>query len=144
MFKNPYKQGYFLSELISFIFTSLNDPRAFEKRLIGLAISHSNKGIKAVEYGVVGEVMFWTLRKVLGKAFTSDIHNSWLKIFSGMLKIIVPMALKCEMQNNSAQKKRIDHFEEYCIVDYKPMLKSKSSRQVQESIRTVVSISDRL
>lgn len=143
MFKNPHKQGFFLTELISFIFTSLDDPKNFEKRLIRLAISHSSKGIKAVEYGVIGEVLFWSLRQVLGTSYSSDVHNSWIKIFSGMLKIIVPMAIKCETMNNSPQKRRIKRLEEYCVVDFKPKLKSKSSLQAHDSLRTVVSTSDR-
>jgi hypothetical protein len=28
------------------------------------------------EYGIVGEVMFWTLGKVLGQAYTAEAHYS--------------------------------------------------------------------
>jgi hypothetical protein len=56
MFSNPRNQGIFLVALFSFMFTALEYPKAFKDRLEHLAETHSKKGIKAVEYGIIGEV----------------------------------------------------------------------------------------
>lgn len=97
----------------------MDNVNKFVSRLEKLAESHAKKGIKSCEYGVVGEVMFWSLRKVLGKSYTHGIHTAWVKIFSSMLKIIVPLSIEHELKSNAAQLKRISEFEEYCVSDCK-------------------------
>jgi len=116
LFKSPRKQGIFLTALFSFIFSTFEDPKRLRDRLVELAESHCKKGVKACEYGVIGEVMFWTLSQVLGREYSSDIHTAWMKIFSTMLRVIVPISINYELQSNAAQIKRLADFEEYCIV----------------------------
>jgi hypothetical protein len=60
------------------------------------------------EYGIVGEVMFWTLAKVLGQAYTADVHQAWIKIFSSMMRVIVPIAVHHELKDNTAQQTRFE------------------------------------
>lgn len=62
-----------------------------------------NRGVKAVEYGVVGDVLFWSLRTLLGSAYTNKIHNGWTRIFSAMLAIIVPVAVAFELESYKQQ-----------------------------------------
>ena len=56
MFKNPDSQLKFFTALFSFIFTILDNKAVFTKRMTELAVSHCKRGIKACEYGIVGEV----------------------------------------------------------------------------------------
>ena len=49
-------QGGFLVSLFTFIFTVFQDESKFQKRLEALAVSHAKRGIKSIEYGIIGEV----------------------------------------------------------------------------------------
>jgi hypothetical protein len=52
--------------------------------------------------------MFWTLGKILGPAYTPEVHDAWVKIFSSMMKVIVPIAVAAELKDNSAQQMRLE------------------------------------
>ena len=108
MFKDPKSQGNFLVALFSFIFTAFDNPPVYRAKLNYLGEVHSLRGVKATEYGIVGEVMFWTLGKILGPAYTPEVHDAWVKIFSSMMKIIVPIAVAHEIKDNSAQLARLE------------------------------------
>ena len=106
------QQGKFLVRMLSLALSELADPSKFDATLVMLAKQHCDRGIKAVEYGVVGEVLFFTLRFVLGSAFTERVHAAWVKIFCRMLKTMVPVAIAYELQvlkinvNSSVSKER--------------------------------------
>ena len=43
--------------------------------------------------------MLWTIRKVVGDAvYTSDVHHAWVRVYSRMLSLMVPLAVKYEME----------------------------------------------
>jgi len=52
--------------------------------------------------------MFWTLGKILGPAYTPEVHDAWVKIFSSMMKVIVPIAVAAELKDNTAQQMRLE------------------------------------
>lgn len=53
--------------------------------------------------GIVGEVLFYALHKVLGDAYyTPSLHRVWVKIYSRMLKTIIPVAVSCELKGKAA------------------------------------------
>ena len=111
MFKDPTKQGQFLVALFSFVFTAIDSKDNFNKRLASLANSHNEKGVKATEYGLIGTVMFYTLKKCLGADYTREVDIAWKKIFSRMLKVIVPLAVDHELKSHSVnQKLRLETF----------------------------------
>lgn len=108
MFRDPASQGKFLVALFSFIFTSLEDTAKFDSKLKHLAKSHSDKGVKAVEYGVIGSVLFWTLEHTLGATiYDVETHLAWTKTFSRMLSVMVPVAVSHELDNGEAQMDRL-------------------------------------
>lgn len=111
LFKNGMRsQGKFLVKMITLALSEINDSTGkFDKTLIKLAEVHNERGVKAVEYGVVGEVLFWVLKKVLGpNAYDSRLHMAWVKVFSRMLRVIVPCAVVLELESNSEwQSKRL-------------------------------------
>lgn len=48
---------------------------------------------------VVGEVLFYVLRQCLGpNVYMQDVHQVWVKVYSRMLKTIVPTAVDCELK----------------------------------------------
>jgi len=108
MFRDPSAQGKFLVALFSFIFTSLEDNEKFDQILVRLAKSHSDKGVKAVEYGIIGSVLFWTLEHTLGPSiYDADTHLAWTKTFSRMLSVMVPVAVSHELDSGLAQTERL-------------------------------------
>ena len=86
--------------------------------------------------GIVGDVLFWSLRKCIGHEYDFTTHRAWVRIFSAMLKVriipsltilyltyltytyinyihiyiiqvIVPVALQYELRNGEAQIDRL-------------------------------------
>lgn len=110
MFRNLETQGKFLVALFSFIFTVLENKEKFHDKLVELAISHCKRGIKACEYAIIGDVMFWTLKTILGSEYDLASHNGWMKLFSNMLQIIVPISITYELKSNEAQAKRFQNY----------------------------------
>lgn len=107
LFRDVKSQGKFLVKMISLSLSEDQDPKKYESTLIKLAEVHNDRGVKAVEYGLVGEVLFWSIRQTVGPTmYTYDVHQAWVKIFSHMLKVMVPVAVAYELQDGSAQEKR--------------------------------------
>jgi len=107
MFSNPNTQGRFLTSLISFIFTALDNEEKVKSRLIELALNHCKRGVKVCEYAILGDVMFWSLKEVLGSLYDEKTHLAWVKIFSMMLNVIIPVAIEQELQDNKPQTNRM-------------------------------------
>ena len=40
--------------------------------------------------GIVGEVLFWVMRRCLGEAYDDPMHRVWVLIVSRMIKIMIP------------------------------------------------------
>ncbi len=64
MFKSMSDADVFLDGLMAFLFTAVCDAKGFHGRLLGVARTHCTKGVKAVEYGIVGEVRSITSRVI--------------------------------------------------------------------------------
>ena len=90
------RSGKFLGSVMQLCFTQLQDVKNFRKKIAALAESHCQMGIRTIEYGIIGDVLFWTLRKILREAFTRRVEEAWCRLFSSMLKIIVPIAVGFE------------------------------------------------
>lgn len=107
LFKDMKSQGKFLVKMISLSLSEMSDADKFESTLIKLAEIHNERGVKAVEYGVVGEVLIYSIRKCIGPdGFNPTVHLAWIKIYSRMLKTMVPVAVAHEIRDGSAQQKR--------------------------------------
>jgi hemoglobin-like flavoprotein len=107
LFKDVRSQGKFLTKMISLSLTEFYDPTKYELTLRKLAEVHNERGVKAAEYGIVGEVLFWALKRVLGtEVFDAFLHIAWVKIYSRMLRTMVPVAVAHELQQGSVTQKR--------------------------------------
>jgi hypothetical protein len=49
--------------------------------------------------GIIGDVMFWSVKKCIGEAYCEDTHSAWVKIFSKMLSVIVPVSVAYELES---------------------------------------------
>jgi hemoglobin-like flavoprotein len=90
-------QGKFLVKMVSMTLSQLRDPRRFQQMMEELAVRHCQRGVRGCEYSIVGEVLFYCLLHVEGPTiFTIEVEMSWKKIFSVMLRIIIPLVINYE------------------------------------------------
>ena len=90
-------QGKFLVKMISITLSQLGNKELFHQTMHDLTVRHCERGVKAIEYGVVGDVLFWVIKTCVGEeAFTVEIENAWVRIYSVMLQHIVPLAVAYE------------------------------------------------
>ena len=90
-------QGKFLVKMISITLGQLSNPDEFKNTMKGLTIRHCERGVKATEYGVMGDVLFYTIKKCVGPVvFTSEVFDAWTRIYSAMLQEIAPLAVYYE------------------------------------------------
>eukprot|EP01038_Epipyxis_sp_PR26KG_P004866 gene4866-6817_t len=110
--KGIKSQGKMLIELLSLALFELNNKRKFQETFYRLAVIHCKIGVKAIEYGIVGEVLFWTLKEALGDdEYDTYTHMCWVHLYCRMLNIMVPVAVEYELENGSSdlQKQRTQH-----------------------------------
>lgn len=51
--------------------------------------------------GIVGEVLFWCMRTVLGAGtYNASLHRIWTKVFSRMIHTIIPTAVALELRGS--------------------------------------------
>lgn len=107
----------------------IDDRAEFERSMQQLAANHYEKGIKAVEYGIMGETLFWALKKALGPSvYDTAAHSIWVRIYSEMLTIIVPKVVEFELKNGELDGGRPSHIE--CFVDSPAMTDRASLNSV--------------
>ena len=58
MFKSAMSKGSFIHGLLAFLFNVLVSKKEFHAKLLQIAESHCKKGVKAIEYGIIGEVNY--------------------------------------------------------------------------------------
>lgn len=97
-------QGRALVRMISVCLDCLDAPDDFNSNLERLAKSHAQKGVVVKEYFLVGEVLIWTLDKCLGAQLDNASRGVWLKIYSKMLSVIIPVATVEEVKYAASMK----------------------------------------
>jgi len=97
LFKGNMKaQGKALIGMMSLAVSVLRQPEKLIPALQDLARRHAQYGVVAQQYGIVGEVLIWSLGFVLEESFNDQTKTAWLKIYCLMLKFIIPAALEEE------------------------------------------------
>eukprot|EP01033_Poteriospumella_lacustris_P008384 gene8384-biopygen3783 len=117
--KTSMKQGTLFFRMVSFTIAALDDDSKFDSQFVTLAKSHNRMGIRAVESdtalvyrflfsdGIFGECLFWVLKQTLGPEYDAMTHMGWVKIFSRVLKAMVPVAVEYELENKTTMKSRV-------------------------------------
>jgi hemoglobin-like flavoprotein len=89
--------GKFLVQMMSMSLNQLEDKDKFKKSMQELAVRHCERGVKSVEYGIVGDVLFYSLAISLGhEVYTPAVDSCWKVLFSTMLHEIVPLCIAHE------------------------------------------------
>lgn len=93
------RSGKFIGSMIDMALRQLDDPKSFREKMVFLAHDHIQRGIRTEEYPRVGQVLLWTLQRVLGPSvFNRATEIVWQKIYSSMLKIIMPLSIHFERE----------------------------------------------
>lgn len=146
LFKNGMQsQGKFIVKMIAMIINSLKYRDKFKKTMEDLALRHCQMGVKASEFSIVGDVLFYSLSTCLGSAYTRDVEDTWKKIYSAMLQIIVPLCLRYEgsgtvekdEDSNRLQMKRLESTD--CIRDKNVQVETDVTVSISEHQRNVAS-----
>ena len=74
----------------------LDDAEATAEHISQFAKMHSALGVRAYQYGDVGSVFLWTLRRCLGPFYDAGMNVAWTVLFSSLLRTIVPLAVSHE------------------------------------------------
>ena len=57
--------------------------------------------------GIFGECLFWVLKLTLGPEYDATTHMGWVKIFSRVLRAMVPVAIEYELENKDSLRSRV-------------------------------------
>lgn len=66
LFHDDETAGVVLGRFFSSVFEYFEDDKRFYAAISKLVDKHNKRGVKAIEYSIVGDVLFWTLKIVLG------------------------------------------------------------------------------
>jgi hemoglobin-like flavoprotein len=103
LFKNGIvSQGKSFVKMMSIILSQLLNESKFESLMEKIANSHFQHGVKAVEYGIVGEVLFYTLQLTIGDPYTVAVELAWKKIYSKVIGRILPICVSLERSSSSS------------------------------------------
>ena len=91
-------QGRLLAGVISSALGLLRSKDQLHKRLEAMTLKHSMKGVKASQYGTMGAALVWAMELVLGELFTEAVSTAWLRVYSLLLSVIVPVAVRYEFE----------------------------------------------
>lgn len=97
-------QGKFLVKMITMALSQATNAEKFKALMENLAMTHCQWGVRAIEYGIVGDVLFYSLHAVLGEAYTSAVEQSWCRVYSTMLSLILPVVIRYERESIPKQR----------------------------------------
>eukprot|EP01039_Chlorochromonas_danica_P006262 gene6262-6903_t len=121
-------RGETFVKMISFIIDKLGDDDRLARTLETLINSHCRMGVRSMEFGVFGEVLFFTLKKVLGEEYTPTAHQAWIKVYSKLLTIMLPKIIPVEFN-------RRDYFDKICHERNEVVLGKKLGHESEDENR---------
>ena len=83
LFKGDMKeQGAKLMAMINTAINGLTNLEAIVPVVQQLGERHVGYGVKAEDYDAVGAALIWTLGQGLGDAFTDDVKQAWINVYT--------------------------------------------------------------
>lgn len=83
LFKGDMKeQGAKLMAMINTAINGLTNLEAIVPAVQQLGERHVGYGVKAEDYDAVGAALIWTLGQGLGDAFTDDVKQAWINVYT--------------------------------------------------------------
>lgn len=59
-----------------------------------LSVSHNKRGVRSFQYSIVGVILIKTFVFCIGSEFEEMITQTWSRLFSVVLKFLIPLAIK--------------------------------------------------
>ena len=91
-------QGRMLVKVVSTVVSLVKNPTKVRSEMVALAERHYHYGVRSIQYGMLGDVLFYTLRTVLGDRYSPAHNEAWTKVYCNVLTILVPTAVGIEME----------------------------------------------
>jgi hemoglobin-like flavoprotein len=91
-------QGRMLVKVVSSVVGAVKEPEKVREEMKTLAIRHYHYGVRAIQYGMLGDVLFYALEQVLGAGYTAAHHIAWTRAYCNVLSILVPTAVAIEIE----------------------------------------------
>lgn len=83
-----HDQGRKLTTMISVAVSSLEHLDGLVPVLQALGRRHVRYGVENRHYALVGDTLIWTLKRVLGAAFTRDVEEAWRAAYGVLASIM--------------------------------------------------------
>ncbi|WP_203256257.1 globin family protein [Hyunsoonleella ulvae] len=98
LFKGDMKeQGAKLMSMIGTAVNGLNNLEAIVPAVQNLGRNHVGYGVKDSHYDTVGTALIYTLETGLGDAFTPDVKNAWVEVYTVLATTMKDAANEVEM-----------------------------------------------
>ena len=82
MFRNDmHIMGRKLMQTLVFAVNALNSLEEIGSQMRVLGKRHTLYGVKQADFVTIGEALFWTLKKVLGEAYTPEVDEAWRAMY---------------------------------------------------------------
>jgi hemoglobin-like flavoprotein len=82
-------QGEQLMHMIGAAVTGLDDLEALVPIVQQLGARHRKYGVQVPHYAAVAEALLWTLEQGLGDAFTPDVREAWVNVYSLLAETMI-------------------------------------------------------
>jgi len=103
LFKNDIEQqGVKLMQALRFAVAAVDNPRELLPVLESLGRRHVYYGVKESHYETVGAALLETLSHLLGSAFTAELKEAWLAVYTLMADTMKRAAAKLPEPNPGA------------------------------------------
>lgn len=96
---------HWISNLFKTILEYVEDSYEFNRHCQRLIRKYLQMGFTVESFSLVCEMTFFSFGKVLHADYSCDVHMAWVKIFSWMLRIMVPVALSDLLAKNGCDPK---------------------------------------
>lgn len=91
---NVEEQGRKLMQMLALAVKGLDHPESLLPGLRALGARHEQYGVQARDYATVGAALLWTLECGLGAAFTSEVEEAWLAVYTMIAETMQSRAAK--------------------------------------------------
>jgi hemoglobin-like flavoprotein len=88
------EQGRKLMAMISTAVNALTQLETVVPAVQEMGVRHVAYGVKPEDYDSVGAALIWTLEAGLGDAFTDDVKDAWVKVYTTLADTMKAAAYK--------------------------------------------------
>ncbi|MHA1537664.1 MAG: globin domain-containing protein [Alphaproteobacteria bacterium] len=104
LFKGDVKeQGGKLMSMIALAVGGLNDPAKLIPTIEALGVGHAEYGVLDRHYESFGEALLWALDNGLGEAFTPEVREAWVSVYTLLAGIMKEAAEAARAQGPQAE-----------------------------------------